>query len=208
MRIIIDLLRRIVDKYDKKKGLRKKTIHMCHSWDTRNRYKLPEWQTKKGEPLCPIYKDDRCCGSCDLATTCDHATNCNCYGFALSVLGGTTEREYMRKCSPYYKYGRMKSDGTFDWDFYNMNKSREEFVPGKYVKISKHEELGVSEDVLNTLKEKGFKVGVIIEKMDEEGHLKLNFNKDNNGEDFIIDVHFKGLGACPYQNYEIAKMFS
>lgn len=208
MNILINLLRRIVDKYDEKKGLRKKTPFMCHSWDTRNRYKLPEWQTAKGEPLCPVYKDDRCCGCCELSGSCDHAVNCNCYGFAKAALGGTTESEYMRKSSPYYKFGRMKDDGSFDWDFYRLNKAKDEMVPGKYAGIQDFDKLGLPETVVNEMKEKNLKVGLIVEGVNEKGSCKLNLSEDNNGDDYIVVVLYEGLNSYPYHSYERAKLFT
>ncbi|MDF2880217.1 MAG: hypothetical protein K0R54_774 [Clostridiaceae bacterium] len=208
MKIVINTLRRIVDRYDEKNGLRRKTILTCHSAETRNRYKLPEWRTKEGEPLCSIYKDDRCCGSCELAPTCDNAVNCNCYGFSQSVLGGTIESAYMRKCSPYYKYGRMKEDGTFDWDYYKMNQKREEFIPGKFAIISKYESLEISAEAIDYLEENELMFGTIVDLITENGFIKLNFNDNNSKKDYIVDVSINGLFTVAQDSYEIAKHIS
>lgn len=118
MRIVdkfYNILRIAVAKYDDKHY--KKDMFMCDRFETRNRYKREEYKIPKDQPQCPIYKDNRCCGGCKLARTCDHCVDCNCFGYTYCTIGGGTEIEMTHKASIYHD-GRLKEDGTFDWDYY------------------------------------------------------------------------------------------
>lgn len=112
-----NLLRIMVAKYDNKYDPDKDKLFMCNSFNTRNRYKRKEYQIPEDQPQCPIYKDNRCCGGCKLARTCDHCVDCNCFGFTHCILGGK-EIEMTHKASHFYGKSRLKEDGKFDWDYY------------------------------------------------------------------------------------------
>lgn len=201
MKKFVDILRRIVDKYDEKHDLKDKKILICNSIDTRNRYKLPEWRTKEGEPLCPIYKDNRCCGSCNLTPSCDHAVDCNCFGYTKAALGGTDKSKYMRKCSPYYKYGRIKEDSTFDWDYYNKKINIETFSPGKYVEVEHLDKLGVTDDLFDIIINNKLRIGEILEPFDDNDYIKINLINKENGKSLITSIHLDGLSKYVGSNY-------
>lgn len=95
------LLRTMVARYDNKIDPDKDKLFMCNSFNTRNRYKRKEYQIPEDQPQCPIYKDNRCCGGCKLARTCDHCVDCNCFGYTYSTIGGI-ENEMKHKSSQYY----------------------------------------------------------------------------------------------------------
>ena len=131
---IVEILRKIVLKYDIDNGLlTDKPLYMCpkrepsereggykSGFEVRNRYKNDKYKIPDDMPQCPIYKDNRCCGGCKLAVSCDHAVNCNCYGYAYATLGGD-DSHYLRKCTDYSGIGaRLDADGKFDWDFYYL----------------------------------------------------------------------------------------
>lgn len=97
-------------------------IYMCHS-NRRFEYRKKENKIPQDQPQCPVFKDDRCCGSCYLGNTCEYAVDCNCSGYCYGQLGGTDESYYMRKEGN--QQGRIK-DGKFDWDYY------------RYIKYAKH----------------------------------------------------------------------
>lgn len=78
----------MVARYDNKIDPDKDKLFMCNSFNTRNRYKRKEYQIPEDQPQCPIYKDNRCCGGCKLARTCDHCVDCNCFGYTYSTIGG------------------------------------------------------------------------------------------------------------------------
>lgn len=118
-----NVLRTMVARYDDKKDPNRNNIFICKEVNTRNRYKREEYKISEGKPQCPIYKDNRCCGGCKLARTCDHCVDCNCYGYTYSTIGGT-EIEMNHKASIYYGCSRLKEDGTFDWDYYMANKKK------------------------------------------------------------------------------------
>jgi len=118
---VVKIMKRIVLSYDVKHGLIDPPIYICTHLDTRNRYKNDKHKIPLDLPQCPIFKDNRCCGSCKLSHTCDHIVNCNCFGFAYASMGGTDERAYLTKASEYIGKGRVV-DGKFDWDYYNENK--------------------------------------------------------------------------------------
>lgn len=112
-----NLLRVMVAKYDHKNDPDKDKPFMCDRFDTRNRYKRKEYRIPEDKPQCPIYNDNRCCGGCKLARTCDHCVDCNCFGYTYSTIGGI-ENEMKHKSSQYYGCSRLKKDGTFDWDYF------------------------------------------------------------------------------------------
>ena len=119
---IVSILKRLILSYDIKHGLGEPPIYICTHLDTRNRYKNDQYKIPHDQPQCPIFKDNRCCGSCSQSATCDHIVNCNCFGFAKALMGGTDERYYMTKASDYSLFGRVV-DGKFDWEYYNLSKS-------------------------------------------------------------------------------------
>lgn len=116
---IITLMRKIVHRYDVKHSLDKNPIFLCTRPDTRNRYKRIEYRISEDKPQCPIFHDNRCCGCCNLAPECDHAIDCNCFGYTKSRLGGTDRWKIEHKASQYYGVGRCNEAGEFDWDYYN-----------------------------------------------------------------------------------------
>ena len=134
---IIELLRSFVTKYDMKHSEYIKPIFICSNIDTRNEHKNDKYKIPKDQPQCPIYKDNRCCGGCRFASTCEYCVNCNCFGFTYGQMGGTDEQYYLHKASKYYGLARVNKDGNFDWDYYKKNLRRNEIVPGKYICINK-----------------------------------------------------------------------
>lgn len=50
--------------------------------------------------------------------------NCGCYGYTKARLGGTDESYYMHKASIYYNSGKIKDDGSFDWDYYYKTRDK------------------------------------------------------------------------------------
>lgn len=113
---IINALRIVVARHDDKTKAKHGYVQ-CDRPETRNRYKLDKYKTKATEPSCVIFKDDRCCGGCSLLATCDHAVDCNCQRFRIAAVGSFTDY-YLKKASPQGKYGRMKDETTFDWEYY------------------------------------------------------------------------------------------
>lgn len=137
MRKIIDLLRDIVTKYDMKHPKYTEPIFICSEIEHRNRCKNEKYKIPKDQPQCPIYKDNRCCGGCQFAPTCEYCVDCGCFGFTYGQMGGTDKQYYMHKASKYYDLGRIDKNGKFDWDYYKKNLRRKEIVPGKYICIDK-----------------------------------------------------------------------
>ncbi len=121
---IISIMRKFIVKYDVKRDTSKPN-YICDRFDTRNRYKNDEYKIPEDKPQCPIYKDNRCCGDCKYTETCEHMVDCNCFGIVRSIMGGTSESKMMRKASDYYKYGRMKDNDEFDWDYYKARRFEE-----------------------------------------------------------------------------------
>lgn len=128
-------MRSLILNYDKKHGLIEETkaIYTCTHLDTRNRYKNDKYKIPFDKPQCPTFKDNRCCGGCRLAPECDDVVNCNCFGFCYATMGGTDEKNYMKKCSKYYGVGRIGKDGKFDWDYYKLNKFKLETQTKKFL---------------------------------------------------------------------------
>lgn len=112
-----NLLRILVARYDNKHDSDKDKLFMCTHIATRNRYKRDKYKIPEDKPQCPIYEDNRCCGGCKLARTCNHCVDCNCFGYAYSTLGGI-EIEMTHKASQYYGKSRLDENGKFDWDYY------------------------------------------------------------------------------------------
>lgn len=136
MKKIIKLLKKIVQIYEINNPEYEEPTFICDNIDTRNRWKNDKYKIPKDQPQCPIYNDNRCCGGCCFASTCEHCVNCNCYGFTKAQMGGTDKQYYMHKASIYYKLGRIDRDGNFDWDYYKKNLKRKEIVPGKFICIN------------------------------------------------------------------------
>lgn len=134
---IMDLLRNIITKYDMKHPEYIEPVFICPNIDTRNRCKNEKYKISEDQPQCPIYEDNRCCGGCHFAATCEHCVDCNCFGFTYAQMGGTDKQYYMHKASQYYDLGRIDKNGKFDWDYYKKNLRRKEIVPGKYICIYK-----------------------------------------------------------------------
>ena len=132
---IINKLKKFILLYDAKHSLlNEPPVYICTSFDTRNRHKNDKYKIPFDQPQCPIFKDNRCCGSCSLSHTCDHVVDCGCYGFAKAAMGGTDERSYMNKCTEYAPFGRIVN-GKFDWDYYKINQFKDKVKNGKYVMV-------------------------------------------------------------------------
>jgi len=116
---IVNLLRWVVYEYDKKNSLSRYPIYQCVHVHVRNRYKREEYRIPPNKPQCPIYRDNRCCGGCNIAPSCDHAVDCGCYGYTTARLGGNDFWKVKHKASEYYGIGRCDEEGKFDWDYYN-----------------------------------------------------------------------------------------
>ena len=130
---IISKLKKLILLYDAKHGLlNEPPVYICTRPDTRNRNKNNKYKIPEDQPQCPIFKDNRCCGSCSLSHTCEYIVDCGCFGFAYASMGGTAERVYMNKCTEYAPYGRVV-DGEFDWDYYKINQFKDKVKNGKYV---------------------------------------------------------------------------
>lgn len=180
--VLVTRLRRIVDRYDEKHGLRKKEVFACTNIKRRDEYRREDFRINLDEAQCPVYLDNRCCGTCDLTPTCQFAVACNCYGYTKGALGGTDEGYYMRN-SDYAKYGRIGDDGKFDWDFFKFNQSKEKFAPGKFVVVKDFEHSPIEEDLINVLKEEYSSIATIKEEIQENGMLIVEFEAKNNEEE-------------------------
>lgn len=117
LRPIINIMKSIIKKYELKYGADEKPVFICIHFDARNRYKNKEYKIPETEPQCPIHKDNRCCGGCNLAPDCEHAVDCNCYGYTIARLGGTVQGYKLHKASK-YSNGRLKDNGEFDWEYW------------------------------------------------------------------------------------------
>jgi len=106
---------------------------ICNSFETRNRHKNDEYKIPSDMPQCPIFKDNRCCGGCELIKTCEHCVDCGCFGFIKSSMGGTDESYYMRKASETGENGRLTDKGEFDWTYYKLQKNLMKITPNKYI---------------------------------------------------------------------------
>lgn len=205
---LINRLRRIVDKYDEKNGLRKREVFACTNMERRNEYRREDFRIDLNEAQCPIYLDNRCCGSCDLTPTCDFAVACNCYGYTKGALGGTDEGYYMRNYD-YAKYGRIGEDGKFDWDYFNMNKSKERFVPGKFVVVKEYKHSPLTDETIEHLKGLTVAIATIKDNLQEDGLLPVVFETNVEGEPIECKIHFKDIQyQSVYENIDMAKRFS
>lgn len=133
MKKVIKLLKKIVLAYEIKHPEYEEPAFICLNPDVRNRSKNDKYKIPEDQPQCPVYKDNRCCGGCRFAPTCEHCVNCNCYGFTMGQMGGTDKQYYLHKASKYYDLGRIDKNGKFDWDFYKKNLKRKEIAPGKFI---------------------------------------------------------------------------
>lgn len=134
MEVIIKLLRELVNRYDLKHHTEwYEPKYICKSFDTRNRYKNDKYKIPFDKPQCPIFEDNRCCGCCKLAPTCDHCVDCGCYGFTYATIGGGTEVIMKHKASQYYKCQKLKSDGTYDYEAYWEAKFLEDLKTGSFI---------------------------------------------------------------------------
>ena len=131
---IIEFLRKYIYQYDKNNGLlpESENIYICKNFDTRNRYKNDNYKIPFDKPQCPIYSDNRCCGSCRIAPKCDHAVDCGCFGYTYARLGGTDAGKYMHKASDHYQYGRLDKEGKFDWNYYTLNSLTQKYKDKKF----------------------------------------------------------------------------
>lgn len=124
IKFIVNLMRKIVVWYDVRNEVKNEiNVFMCTHLDCRSRNKNEHYKIPIDKPQCPIFQDNRCCGACKLASSCDHSVSCNCFGWSYAQLGGNDKGYYMHKASLYRKNGRIIK-GKFDWDYYNRNKSK------------------------------------------------------------------------------------
>jgi hypothetical protein len=204
---LINVLRRIVDKHDEKNGLKEKQVFMCTSMERRNEYRREGFRIDMEQPQCPVFKDNRCCGGCDLAPTCEYATACNCYGFTKGALGGTDEGYYMR-VADYAKYGRIDENGKFDWDTFKLNQTKEQFVPGKFVVIKEVKHSSLEEDIVTYLKENEVMIAQIKEEVQDNGLVLVDFAVDNQGKSLEVLINFQDVNyRSVYETVELAKRF-
>ncbi|WP_242289188.1 MULTISPECIES: hypothetical protein [unclassified Bacillus cereus group] len=189
MSVLINMLRRIVDKHDEKHGLRKREVFECTSLGRRNERRREAFRIPLEENQCPVFQDNRCCGSCDLSPTCDFATLCQCFGYEMGALGGTAKGYYMRD-NENAKFGRIK-DGEFDWDFFKMNKAKFSLKENPFV-------------IREVDGEK--KVCKYVNCNEEEKTIVLQvFSKDEIIEKEVI-VEVKEIGyPISYETFEVAK---
>lgn len=205
---VINILRRIVDKYDDENGLKKKKLFMCTGADRRNEKRREAFRIPLDKPQCPTYKDNRCCGCCDLMPTCDYTTNCNCYGIWKGSLGGTEEGYYMRE-DDNAKYGRIGTDGEFDWGYYYLNRYSERFTPGKYIPIRKLEKTNLSEDIKQYLDDRGIVVGKIVSSCMDDSSVLIDFTESNNGENFQLSIKAIDIAhSGSYDTFDEAKFLN
>lgn len=108
---VINLLKIVVNKYELKHPEYAKPVFICPNVKTRNEHKNDKYKIPEDQPQCPVYKDNRCCGGCSFAATCDHCVECHCFGFTYAQMGGTDKGYYLHKASNYYELGRLKDDG-------------------------------------------------------------------------------------------------
>lgn len=126
-------MKKIICKYEVMHPNYEEPVYICTSTDTRNRYKNDKYKISEDQPQCPVYKDNRCCGGCQLAPECEHCVNCGCFGFVYASMGGKDKNYYLHKASDNYGVGRIDKDGKFDWKYYYFNKKRKDFKTGKYI---------------------------------------------------------------------------
>ncbi len=120
----INILKKIIVRYELKHPQYVKPIYICEHVDTRNRYKNDDYKIPADKPQCPVFKDSRCCGGCNLASECEHCVNCGCYGFTYAHMGGKDKNYYMHKASKYFPNGRIRK-GKFDWEYYKRQSSKQ-----------------------------------------------------------------------------------
>lgn len=120
----------VINKYELKHPQYEEPIHICNSYDTRNRYKNEKYKIPEDQPQCPVYQDNRCGGGCKLAVVCEHCVNCGCYGFTYGQMGGNDKNYYLHKASEYYGLARIGKDGKFDWDYYYIQRKKKDIQIG------------------------------------------------------------------------------
>lgn len=135
MNKFIKILKRIITNYELKHPLYEEPIYMCPDSKIRNRYKNDNYKIPEDQPQCPIYKDNRCCGGCKFAATCEHCVNCGCFGFTYAQMGANDKNFYLHKASQYYGLGRIGKNKKFDWKKYYFNLKKQELMPNKYIWI-------------------------------------------------------------------------
>ena len=116
MNRIINLFKRIIMRYELKHPEYTYPLYICTHIDTRNRYKNEKYKIPSDQPQCPVFKDNRCCGCCNLAPECDHCVNCGCFGYTYAHMGGNDKNYYLHKASCYYAEGyKLDKDGKLNW---------------------------------------------------------------------------------------------
>ena len=131
---IVSKLREIVARYDDKHN--PKQLFMCVEPAYRNSCRNSKYNIPTNEPQCPVFQDNRCCGCCDLTTTCKYVVPCNsCSGWGVAAMGGYT-RYYMNDANKTAEFGRMKDDNVFDWDYYHYNQLISRAKAGKYFRYN------------------------------------------------------------------------
>ena len=131
---IISKLRVLVARYDDKHNPKK--LFMCTDPSNRNSWRGSKYEIPADEPQCPVFHDNRCCGCCDLTTTCKYVVPCNnCYGWGVAAMGSYT-RYYMNDATKTAELGRMKDDNLFDWDYYHYNQLINRAKAGKYFRYN------------------------------------------------------------------------
>ena len=133
MKKVISFLEKVIRKYKIKHPEYSEPIYICNNIETRNRYKNEKYRIPENQPQCPVFKDNRCCGGCELAQDCEYCVDCGCFGFTYAKMGGTDKQYYLHKASQYYGLGRIDEDGNFDWDYYHFNAKKKCIIPGKYI---------------------------------------------------------------------------
>jgi hypothetical protein len=198
--ILVNRLRRIVDRYDDKNGLRKRTVFTCTNMERRNEYRREDFRISLEEAQCPVYLDNRCCGGCDLSSTCQFAVDCNCYGYTKGALGGTDEGYYMRNHDS-AKYGRIGEDGKFDWDFYKLNQTKERLVPGKFIVVKGLKRSPINQEIVEYLKEHATIIGNIQRELQEDGLLAVEFELNGEEKTLEVMIHFEDIQyGLAYEN--------
>lgn len=131
---IVSKLREIVARYDDKHN--PKQLFMCVEPAYRNSCRNSKYNIPTNEPQCPVFHDNRCCGCCDLTTTCKYVVPCNsCSGWGVAAMG-SYRRYFMNDATTTAEFGRMKSDEVFDWDYFHYNQLIDRAKAGKYFRYN------------------------------------------------------------------------
>ena len=70
---------------------------ICSNPDVRNRSKNDKYKIPEDQPQCPVYKDNRCCGGCRFAPTCEEGTD---FSFTVEEEGNKELTLYMQGDNP------------------------------------------------------------------------------------------------------------